>query len=113
MDAFERIYFEPGEAYLDGKARIALNGVVNFLRANAKVSLRIVGHADATGEDSFNDRLSERRCEAVRQYFLGKDLAPERLVIEAYGERMPAASNATEAGRQRNRRVALVLFDPG
>lgn len=113
IDAFERVYFEAGEAYLDGKARIALNRVANFLRANPGVSLRIVGHADATGGDSFNDRLSARRCEAVRQYLLGKDLAPKRLVIEAYGERMPAASNATEAGRQRNRRVALVLFDPG
>lgn len=113
IDAFERVYFEAGEAYLDGKARIALNRVANFLRANPGVSLRIVGHADATGGDSFNDRLSARRCDAARQYLLGKGLAPDRLVVEAYGERMPAASNATEAGRQRNRRVALVLFDPG
>ncbi len=112
IDAFERVYFKAGEAYLNGKARIALNRVVNFLRDHPDVSLRIVGHADATGGTSRNDRLSERRCKAVRQYLIGKDLAPERLVIEAYGERMPAASNATEAGRQRNRRVALVLFDP-
>jgi outer membrane protein OmpA-like peptidoglycan-associated protein len=112
IDAYERVYFDVGEAYLDGKARIALNRVAEFLRAHPQVSLRIVGHADAIGTNPSNDRLSQRRCEAVRGYLQAQRLAPTRLVIEAYGERMPAADNATAEGRQRNRRVSLVLFDP-
>ena len=112
IDAFARIYFETGEAYLDGKARIALNEVYRYLAEHPYAQLVVMGHADYVGSDPLNDALSQRRCEAVVAYLKGRGIAPNRLRIEFYGERLPAASNETEAGRQRNRRVELVLEAP-
>ncbi|RMG68202.1 MAG: OmpA family protein [Bacteroidetes bacterium] len=109
IDAFERIYFDSGESYLDGKARIALNGVFNYLDENPHAHLVVMGHADYVGSDPLNDALSERRCQAVVDYLVQRGIADGRLRIEFYGERLPTASNETEAGRQRNRRVELVL----
>ncbi|GAB4411501.1 MAG: hypothetical protein OHK0039_16660 [Bacteroidia bacterium] len=110
IDAFARVLFEEGKDYLDGRARLALNEVAIHLRSHPEAKLLILGHADATGELTSNDALSARRCEAVRAFLLTKGIKPDRVTIEAYGERLPAAPNTTEEGRQRNRRVELILY---
>lgn len=111
VEAFERVYFDYDEAYLNGQARVSLNQVAGFLRKNPEADLEIWGHADAQGSNPYNDRLSARRCQAVQDYLVSKGIAAERLTIMPVGERLPLASNATEEGRERNRRVELVLVD--
>lgn len=111
VEAFERVYFDYDESYLNGRARVSLNQVARFLRENPEADLEIWGHADAHGSNPYNDRLSERRCEAVWAYLVTKGISEERLIIMPVGERLPMASNSTEEGRQRNRRVELVLVD--
>ncbi|MEM9987487.1 MAG: OmpA family protein, partial [Bacteroidota bacterium] len=111
VEAFERVYFDYDKSYLNGKARVSLNRVARFLRENTATELEIWGHADANGSNPYNDRLSERRCKAVEAYLIGKGIDPSRLSILPLGERLPLASNATDEGREKNRRVELVLVD--
>ncbi len=111
VEAFERVYFDYDESYLNGKARVSLNRVARFLRENPETELEIWGHADANGSNPYNDGLSERRCKAVEAYLISKGIAADRLSILPLGERLPLASNATDEGREQNRRVELVLVD--
>ena len=69
----------------------------------------VVGHADATGSDDYNLGLSQRRAGSVAQYLVSRGVIADRLFVAGEGERRPVASNATEAGRQQNRRVEIVL----
>ena len=70
------------------------------------------GHTDHEGSTAYNQRLSERRVEAVRDHLVGAGVATERLSVNAHGESQPIADNATEDGRQRNRRVTATAEDP-
>jgi len=74
-----------------------------------KTTLTIVGHTDNVGSDAYNQKLSERRAAAVAQYFEGKRVKPVRLAVSGKGESAPVASNASESGRQANRRVEIYV----
>lgn len=68
--------------------------------------LNVEGHTDASGSDEYNQKLSERRAWSVKTYLVQKfGIDPNRLIIVGYGERAPVASNDTEEGMARNRRV--------
>ena len=69
----------------------------------------IVGHTDSVGPEDYNLDLSLRRAEAVRDALVAYGVPPERLSVEGRGEAEPRASNATEAGRQLNRRVEILV----
>ncbi|GAA5236491.1 OmpA family protein [Verticiella sediminum] len=66
-----------------------------------------VGHTDSIGTDAYNQGLSERRANAVKQYLVGRGIDPNRIYTEGKGESQPVASNATREGRAQNRRVEL------
>ncbi|HXJ10059.1 MAG TPA: OmpA family protein [Burkholderiales bacterium] len=74
-----------------------------------KTTLVVVGHTDNVGSDSYNQKLSERRAAAVAQYFESRRVNPVRLSVSGKGESSPVASNASEAGRQQNRRVEIYV----
>lgn len=82
-----------------------LDRVVNTLKSNQDVRVRIEGHADSTGPEAYNMSLSLRRAESVRKYLVGKGIAITRLSVVGKGEGEPLVSNATRAGRAVNRRV--------
>jgi len=69
-----------------------------------------VGHTDARGSDSYNQRLSERRAEAVKAYMLNQGIPAERVRTEGRGETQPVASNDTDEGRAKNRRVEVTVI---
>ena len=71
----------------------------------------IEGFTDSTGSVEYNQRLSERRAEAVRNVLAGQGIDPRRLMIRGYGVEYPVASNETAEGRQRNRRVEVIISD--
>jgi OmpA-OmpF porin, OOP family len=80
--------------------------VANFLKAYPSTSGVLEGHTDSVGTEEYNMKLSKRRAESVKKYLVEKfGIAADRLSTEAYGESEPVASNDTNAGRQRNRRV--------
>jgi outer membrane protein OmpA-like peptidoglycan-associated protein len=69
----------------------------------------IEGYTDSTGSDMMNDELSERRAEAVRAALVHAGISSDRLSAKGYGEDYPAAGNDSNAGRQQNRRVEVIL----
>lgn len=84
-----------------------LNDVVAVLNNNPTLKLEVQGHTDSIGTNEYNQGLSERRAEAVHAYFVDKGIATSRVSAVGFGEENPAASNDTDEGRAKNRRVEL------
>lgn len=80
---------------------------VEYFTNNSLVTADIYGHADSTGPTTYNQKLSERRAEAVVNYMVERGIELERLTVKGFGESQPAAPNDTHEGRQKNRRVEL------
>ena len=86
-----------------------LEEVARTLNEFPSTTVDVVGHADSTGADDYNLGLSQRRASSVAQYLVSRQVIPDRLFVAGEGERRPIASNDTEAGRQQNRRVEIIL----
>lgn len=107
------IHFDLNAARIRGDAYKLLNEYVKALQgpALADAVLVIAGHTDAIGPDERNLRLSQERARAVRDYLIERGIASDRLIAKGYGEAYPVASNATEAGRELNRRSEFIRID--
>ena len=88
-----------------------LNSVSLVLQEFDKTTVSVYGHADSTGAEDYNMRLSQRRAQSVSGYLAGQGVSPARLRAIGFGETRPVAPNNTEAGRSANRRVEIVI-DP-
>jgi outer membrane protein OmpA-like peptidoglycan-associated protein len=104
--------------FVSGKDRIlkqsfpVLDAVRSTLADNPKIArVRIEGHTDDRGDDASNLRLSEKRAQAVLRWLVEHGIEPERLEATGYGEIRPIADNATDEGRQKNRRVEFKILD--
>jgi len=86
-----------------------LDKVSDILQRYPRTTIHVVGYTDATGSAGYNRRLSEDRANAVAWYLEDSGLAPQRVMAEGRGEVQPRASNRTEAGRQLNRRVEMLI----
>jgi outer membrane protein OmpA-like peptidoglycan-associated protein len=71
--------------------------------------IAIIGHTDATGEESWNMQVSRARAQAVADHLIASGVAAERLIIEGLGSQHPLAENDTVQGRERNRRIEIEL----
>jgi len=89
-----------------------LDQLAAFLKQNPKVTIEIGGHTDSSGDAEINRRISQQRADAVAQYLRRKGIPLKRMYTRGYGEDFPIASNSTEEGRKRNRRVAIRVFKP-
>lgn len=98
---------------LTQEARLSVARVAGFLIALADRDALIEGHADSTGSASHNLDLSRRRAESIRDALVEFGVERDRLVAEGYGSLFPVADNSTEEGRERNRRVEIVILRPG
>lgn len=87
-----------------------LNSVALVLKEFNKTQIKVNGHTDSTGGDALNQALSEDRANSVRAYLMSQSVSPNRIQAYGYGPRYPVASNATDTGRQANRRVELELI---
>ncbi len=103
-----RLEFAPGSAELGLAQRALLDDLAEQIRACGELTIEIEGHTDATGTQAGNLALSERRSTAVRDYLV-QGAVRATLVIKAYGESRPIASNQTRTGQQRNRRIDFVV----
>ncbi len=85
--------------------------VARVLKQYPETAIRIAGHTDSTGKEDYNQKLSERRAEAVKTALVGMGVNPARLTTIGYGASKPVAANNTEAGRQLNRRVEVRIVE--
>lgn len=83
----------------------------NFLKEYKDRNIRIEGFTDSVGGEEYNRNLSRRRAVSVRDALLDQGISNQRISIRGYGEQYPVASNSTEAGRQQNRRVEVIISD--
>jgi outer membrane protein OmpA-like peptidoglycan-associated protein len=87
-----------------------LSKVQRAIRTFGEPDVIIGGHTDSTGSEELNEHLSQKRADAVRQYFVANGTLPyEKIIAVGYGSMRPLASNATEAGRAMNRRIDVII----
>src|SRR6266403_1129535 len=103
------VLFDTGRYTLKPGAREKLAKISGIVLAHAGLSLQIEGHTDSVGGDDFNQQLSERRADSVRDFLAEQGVAPSSITARGFGKMQPGASNDTAEGRQRNRRVELVV----
>lgn len=105
------VLFDTGQATLKPGAATTIDRLAQFMRDYPERSVRIEGHTDSVGSDDLNQRLSERRADAVRDALLARGTASDRIRTQGLGETQPIAGNDDPGGRQQNRRVEIVVSD--
>ena len=91
-------------------SKSVLDAQVAKLKANPAIKVQVAGHTDIVGSDAYNQKLSEKRAKAVMDYFISQGIPVSRLSSVGYGKSKPIASNNTDEGRAKNRRVELHIF---
>lgn len=104
------VAFASNSSQLSSASYKVLNENAAMLLANPTVRAEVVGHTDSQGDDAYNQWLSLRRAEAVRNYLVSRGVASSNLSARGAGETSPVADNATAAGRALNRRVELKIL---
>lgn len=108
------IRFPVGKATVMPGAYPLLSKVQRAIRSFRDPSVIVEGHTDSTGAETFNELLSQKRADSVREYFVANHtLPPDKVTAIGYGSVRPLASNATEAGRAINRRIDVVITPGG
>ena len=92
---------------LTSQAVVKLDSFISAIRQRVSNIIRIFGHTDSLGTDPYNDDLSERRANEVRDYLLNSGIPGRDISVDGMGERSPIASNDTRNGRAKNRRVVI------
>src|SRR6202034_80974 len=103
------VLFDTASDTLKPGADEALNRVSQFLQSQPAVKLRIEGHTDSRGSESYNEALSQRRAQAVARALMDRGVDPSRLQAVGRGMEVPVATNDSAEGRQQNRRVELIF----
>ena len=101
--------FGPGSTEVRRNAYPALDRIAEILLAEPAARATVEGHTDSIGRELFNQELSLRRAEAVRQYLLDRGVAAPNLEAEGRGESRPLEDNGTPEGREANRRIEIIL----
>lgn len=103
------ITFATNSADLNANFFEVLNSVSLVVNEFNQTVIEVAGHTDSTGSDAINQPLSERRANAVAAYLGTRNVRQDRIITVGMGAGRPIANNATESGRQQNRRVELTL----
>jgi outer membrane protein OmpA-like peptidoglycan-associated protein len=103
------VLFDTGRSELKSGASRKLDQLAQFLVEHPDRRVQIDGFTDSVGTDSYNEELSERRANAVREALIARGVEPSRIGTEGYGKSYPVASNNESGGRQLNRRVEVVI----
>ncbi len=105
----QKVFFATGKTRVKAVSFAVLNEVADVLRENPSMKVVVEGHTDSVGSHRTNQRLSQRRADAVRTYILEKGIDPGRLTAVGFGEDQPIDTNRTRSGRERNRRVEFTI----
>jgi len=103
------VLFATSKYDLRPEAREKLAKLSGIILAHPGLNLAVEGYTDSTGSDEFNQKLSEQRAGTVRDYLVSQGLGADTLTAQGFGKTNPVADNATAAGRQKNRRVEIIV----
>lgn len=104
------VLFDTNSYTLKPGAYTEIDRLAKVLTDYPQTRVRVEGHTDSTGSPQYNQMLSERRAMAVRDALVQRGVDPRRIEVIGFGASQPVATNATEAGRQMNRRVTIVII---
>ena len=105
------VLFEPGSARLRPGGQRLVARLAELLREHPARTVAIEGFMDSSGSDAQSEELSEQRAASVRQALMDAGVDGSQVLVRGYGKAFPVASNETPEGRQRNRRVEVVISD--
>src|SRR5712691_4783241 len=100
--------FDFNKATLKPAGKKMVDGAVTVMKDKPSMKVSVEGHTDSIGSDTYNQKLSERRAQAVRDYMVSQGIDAARISVKGWGKTKPIASNKTEAGRAENRRVEII-----
>jgi OmpA-OmpF porin, OOP family len=106
---FDRLLFDTGKATLQPSSQEQLANIAAILKAYPNAHVKIGGYTDNTGDAAANVALSDARAKNVMDALVAAGVDPSRLESKGYGDQYPVGDNATEDGRARNRRIALLV----
>lgn len=101
----EGVHFDTGKATLKPDSLAKLDGVVEYMTHKRSARIEISGHTDNVGDSESNRRLSEKRAGACKEYLVSQGIEGRRIEAVGYGDKRPIASNESETGRRKNRRI--------
>ena len=104
------LVFDTDSYSLREETRSNLVDLSETLKKYDDTNILIEGHTDNTGEDAYNQKLSENRADAVENYLVTQGIENARVTTKGYGESQPLDANDSEAGRQKNRRVEVAIY---
>ena len=109
IEGERKVYFPYNSAELDLNAKVILDDLTSDMTADSAYNVSIVGHADNRGTVGYNDNLSVRRAQAIRNYLVSKGLTSASISTNGVGEAQPASTNNTDSGRAINRRGVITI----
>ncbi|MEE9386017.1 MAG: OmpA family protein [Nannocystaceae bacterium] len=108
----EKIQFDYNKASIKQVSHSLLNEIVTTIEGHPQIKkISVEGHTDADGSDSYNEKLSDRRADAVRMYLTEHGVADTRVTSKGWGESRPIADNESDTGKAQNRRVEFIIVE--
>lgn len=105
----EEILFDFDSYSVKNSVKDNLDGLAKALTEHGDIKLKIDGHTDYIGSDQYNFNLSLKRANSIKNYLVSKGVLSKNISVEGYGKQNPIASNKTEIGRAKNRRVEFII----
>ncbi|GMN10832.1 hypothetical protein MTsPCn9_30040 [Croceitalea sp. MTPC9] len=108
---FKNILFDFDRFEFSKRAKLDIDALLDFLMANPTIKITITGHTDNYGSQNYNEILSNKRAKTIADYLIDAGLSQKRVKYMGYGSSRPLASNKTDNGRKKNRRVEFLLSE--
>ena len=105
------VHFDPAKSSIQASSFSVLEELVASMNRLAGTKIELAGHTDSDGDAAANLKLSQDRAAAIKNYLVGKGIAPNRITTVGYGESQPVADNGSEAGKAKNRRTEVRVIE--
>ncbi|PRD56408.1 OmpA family protein [Sphingobacterium gobiense] len=105
------LLFPTNSSYLTDKAKVELSKLSKLMINDTARKVRVDGHTDATGTAEYNQWLSEKRATSVKKFLEDAGVSSSRIITQGLGQTNPVADNKTPEGRQKNRRVEVIILN--
>lgn len=104
------LLFPVNSSYLTDKAKVELSKLAKLMKNDTSKKIRVDGHTDSTGEANYNQWLSDKRAASVKKFLEDSGVTASRITIKGLGQTKPVADNKTPEGREKNRRVEVIIL---